>query len=238
METALVIAIRDLLFTGAVAHGNSKYSSKSVGRRAKGRSTSSASSMTPQSRADLQIRPPTTNIPARVPRQVSNHDVWDIVKIPFQLSTVANNFVETNFSFSLNNHPQSAVWTQLFDQWCISQVSMAFESLTPAGSTVILPKLYTALDFDNTTAVGSVANLCDFATCEVSALFPQKQFVRSIKPCIKITNATGAATLGRAWQDSAFPATLWFGFRTILDNTNTPTVYPAVQGTATVWYAF
>jgi len=238
MDTTLATFVRDLLFTGAVAHGHPRYSAGKSIRRAKGKSTSSASSMTPQSREDLRVKPPTFVIPNRVPRQVSNLITWDVVKVVNQVATVANGITETNFSFSLNLHPQVSSWIALFDQWCIPQVSVSFESLTPAGSTVILPKLYTALDFDNATSLGSVSNLADFATCEATTLFPQMQLVRSIRPCVKVNTSGSNSSLARAWQDSAFPAILWFGIRSIVDNTNTPTVYNAVTATFTIWYAF
>jgi hypothetical protein len=195
--------------------------------------------MTPQSKADLAVKPPTSVIPQRVPKQVSNLVVWDVVKVVSQILTTANGITETNFTASLTSHPQVASWQALFDQWCIPQFSISFESLTPAGSSVILPKLYTALDFDSIGALGSVTVIADFATCEATTLFPQMQVVRSIRPCVKApTLANASSMLARAWQDSAFPSVAWFGIRSILDNTNTPTVYPAVTANLTIWYAF
>jgi len=236
METALVTAIRDLLFTGAVAHGNPKYSSKVV-RRARGKSTSSAHSMTPQAKSDLLVTPPNFRIPSRVPRQVSNIPVWNVVKVATQIQTSASAVNEVNFAFSLNTDPQAGSWTTLFDQWCIPQFSISYESLTPPGLTSIPPKIYTALDFDNQTNITTVTNITDFATCEANTLEPTTQFVRSVRPCTKITT-TGAASLARSWQDSAQPGALWFGIRTMVDNTNSTVVYNCVSCVATIWFAF
>jgi len=218
---------------GLQTHG----SSRSTARRNKSIRATSSTSMTPMSKADLAVRPPTSkNIPVNVPKQVSNQIVYDVVKLN-QTITAINGVVETNYAYSLGSHPQSASWAALFDQWCIPQFSVTFYSNMSVSSAATTPQFYTAIDFDNNTNITTLANIEDFSTCAVWNIGANNpEHTRSVKPCIKITAATtNNDAIARNWCDSAVPAIPWYGIRSML-NSNATTY--SVTSVATVWYAF
>jgi len=164
--------------------------------------------------------------------------VWDIVKFTTTISTAAGGITETNFNVGLSSHPQSASWIALFDQWTIPQFSVSFESQMPPGLTAAPAVMYTALDFDNSTSLGSVTAIQDYSTCSSRPMTPQTSFVRSVRPCCKGALAGSSivnAGLERVWVDSAQSGIGFFGIRSIATATATPYNIAAV---ATVWFAF
>lgn len=194
--------------------------------------------MNPINRSDLSVKPPTSyNIPSTIPRNVASMVSWDTVKIDFSQTVSTSLISEFNDSFSLNNHPQASSWAALFDQWCIPQVTVCYRSLIPPGNTNAPAILYTALDFDNNTNIGTVANIEDFSTCQVHTMGDGAVVMRSIRPCSKVTSTTGvgASDLARSWHDSAFPGVSHTGFRAICSTAGS--VY-TITRTITIWYAF
>jgi hypothetical protein len=164
--------------------------------------------------------------------------VWDVVKIDGVIAAGSSAVVETNFLASLSLHPQSSAWTQLFDQWTIPQMSVSFMSVIPPGQTTTVPRLYTALDFDNNTPINTIVNIEDYSSCEVRSMEPGSSFVRSIHPCTKPTISVGSAVgVSRTWIDSGTSGAQFFGIRSILGAAGTA-VNPAVSTTLTIWFAF
>jgi len=207
--------------------------------KSKGPRSSSATSFSPTNRADLAVRPPTRNIPKSVPRSVSNMIVWDVISYDATLLTSTTGITESGFTFNLTQHPQVASYRALFDQWCIPQASVTFQSLMPPGATSTESILYTALDFDNVVALGSISSIEDFATVETCLMGPRATHIRSVRPCSKLsavtTGANNNSVMNRSWVDSAGQDTLHFGIRSILSGTTN--AYPIVAK-STVWFAF
>jgi len=164
--------------------------------------------------------------------------VWDVVKITNLITTAVGGITEVNFAVTLNSHPQSASWTALFDQWTIPQFSVSFESQMPPGSVTAPAILFTALDFDNNTTIGSVSAIEDFSTCDSHPMNPQTTFVRSVRPTCKSALLAGSlvnAGTQRSWVDSTQPGVFFFGIRSIA--TATAAVYN-ISCITTIWYAF
>jgi len=205
-----------------------------------GKSRSRAATGTaPSNGGDLAVRPPDMrSVPKRVPSNVQGMIVWDIVKFTTTITTAVGGITETNFNVGLSSHPQSASWIALFDQWTIPQFSVSFESQMPPGLTAAPAVMYTALDFDNSTSLGSVTAIQDYSTCGSRPMTPQTSFVRSVRPCCKSALAGSSivnAGLERLWVDSAQSGIGFFGIRSIATATATPYNISAV---VTVWYAF
>jgi len=210
----------------------------SGGRRLKkgGRSTSSTG-MTPQNKSDLRVRPPAYNVPASVPRSVANQIVYDVVRFNSTITTSTSAITETNTGFYLNQHPQAGSWTTLFDQWCVPQASVTWYSKQAPGDSNTTPVMYTALDFDNTANLGTIAAIEDFSTCAVWRCNPDEpSHTRSIKPCTKSTQSgTANSGLSRSWVDCASSSIPFYGIRSIVDvGSGVQTITMVI----TVWFAF
>jgi hypothetical protein len=192
--------------------------------------------MAPTNRSDLSVKPPTYRVPSAVPKQVTNQVVWDVVKINTVISTSASSISETNFYWSLNNHPQASSWTTLFDQWCIPQYSATFQSAYPEGATTSPGILYTALDFDSANNLGSVQLLEDYSTCAAATLVSGQSVTRSVRPTVKgYLSSTSASGINRQWIDTATPSIPWYAIRSIVGVCGSS--YP-ISVVTTIWFAF
>jgi len=206
-----------------------------------GRGRGGSSGVNPQNSSDLAVNPPTHNIPAVVPKLVSNRLAWDVVKVDFTLTPSTGGIVELNFSAALTDHPQASAWAQLFDQWCIPQFSVTFRSLESPGGTQSISILYTALDFDSVGTLGSIPAIEDYATCRLDTMTTGSTVTRSVRPCVKISTGqvpgSGTnvnASLDRVWQDSGATGTPWLGIRSMVSASNSS----AITCTKTIWFAF
>lgn len=205
------------------------------GRRSGGRSSSSTG-MTPSSSSDLRVRPPTSkNVPTSVPRNIASQVVWDVLKFDIVATVPTSGILEANDNFSLSNHPQASSWTTLFDQYCIPQASITYQSLYPSGSTFAPATMYTALDFDSNGTLGSVAAIEDFTTCAVKTMGTNQRVVRSIRPCNEVSTGSSISDLSRNWHDSTVPNIPHNGIRFIVGSAATSY---NIRKTVTVWYAF
>lgn len=204
--------------------------------RNSGSAGTSSRGANPRNASDMRVKPPAPGIPSRIPRSLTNQIVWDTVKVLTVITVPTSGIVETNFQATLNSHPQVASWTALFDQWCIAQMSVTFESQYMSNSVSPPCTIVTALDFDNVTALGSLAALEDYTTSNSAVMSQGSTFTRSIRPCLKVAGpiSTGQA-VGRLWCDSAFPAVPWFGIRSVAGSSGT--TYP-ISAFLTITYAF
>lgn len=189
-------------------------------------------------RSDLALSRRWRNIPQRIPRQISAQIVWDVVRITSNISNSISAIVETNFSFNLSTHPEVSQWSALFDQWCIPQVAVTFTSTEPPGGTGNVPSLLTAVDFDNTTNLGSQTLLLEYENAQSVLLGPGMSHTRACHPCLKLSLASSGSSSGvdKMWCDSGTPGATWFGIRSILGQSGVATV--TLNVTQTLWYAF
>lgn len=190
----------------------------------------------PIQQSDLNLtRPNMRNVPSRIPKQISAQIVFDVVRLQQNVTSSLTVIVEQNFGFSLSNHPEASSWAALFDQWCIPQVSVSFSSLEPPGALGTIPTLNTAIDFDNTTALGSATSLLEFENAQNISLGPGVSHTRACRPCVKPT-ISGGVGVDRMWCDSASPGSNWNGIRLVLNAT--PTATCVILAQQTIWFAF
>jgi len=219
---------------------NSTRSGRRGGKASSARASRGLSGFQNTNSGDLNVRPPDQfSIPRNVPKDVANMLAWDVVKISSIITTPNTNLgiTETNFSFSLASHPSASNWVGLYDQWFIPQFTVEFQSLMPPGSSTQPAVLYTALDFDNGTNLGSVSLLEDFATCASKAMFPQSATQRSVRPCTKpLIGSTTTVGLSRQWLDSSQSSTQNFGIRSIVVGNSTAAY--GINVVVTIWFAF
>jgi hypothetical protein len=218
IATAAVMSYLGWLGSQAVAPS---HPTQSVGRRVKGGHSSGSGSsggtgMKPSVRSDLAIRPPNNT---RMPRPMSairigNQEFHRIVKVQSTITSSTTVIVETGFQFNLAQDPQNSSLTALFDQWCVVMASVSVASQLPPGSVSVPATLYSALDFDNNTALGSIPLIEDYSSCRVQVMQPTVVHTRSVTPCSKPTlSGTSSAGVQRSWIDSAQPSTPNYGIR-------------------------
>jgi len=214
------------------------------GRRPKGGGSkrvvsSGLGGMNPLRSSDLQIRPPSRkNVPQHIPRNLGSAITWDIVKIESQITNSGSGLVEVNFAFTVTQNPQYSSWLTLFDQYCIPFATIEFDSLTPPGQSYSPPRIYTALDFDNTSNISSVAAIEEYDSCEVLTLSPEKRLMRSVRPSCKGAVSAGGGgspeVTGPVWCDSGVNNVYFYGIRSITNFANAG----AVAVTQTLYCCF
>lgn len=188
--------------------------------------------------SDLRLKPPTPfNVPRRVPRNVASMIMWDTVKLNASNTFSSSAVIEQNYAFSMSQHPQSSSWLALFDQYSIPQVTIEWDSTTPPGQTSASPMLYTAIDFDNTAAIGTIQRIEDFSSSQATPMNPQFRLMRSVRPTVReaVQNSSGTAAsgVGPMWIDSGDATVPFFGIRSILG-----TGLGSFNTTITIWYCF
>jgi len=200
----------------------SQESSKPALKASSSRGGTGAGGKTQRSnKKDLKMNPSNNfRVPKKVPANIGRTIVWDMIKL--DLSTIAPNsgaIVETNYGLTLAQLPQTGSWTTLFDQFCIVQMSITFESLYLSGSTTAPTVLHSAIDFDNTTNLGSIPALDDFASSQRDIMSVGKIVTRSCRPCIKgRASGTDNTNVIRSWMDCGTATSIaHYGFRTILE---------------------
>jgi len=180
-------------------------------------------------KSDLKVKPPTLlDVPRMIPRNIGKMVTWDIVKIESTITYSGTGNVETNYSWTQNLNPQYNSWLSLFDQYAIPMVTVEFDSLTPPGQTYASPRIYTALDFDSTNNISTIAAIEEYDTCEVLVLAPEKRTMRSIRPCTKAAVSSGGGgtpqVQGPVWCDSAVNNVYHYGIRSIVQFYNAGSV--------------
>lgn len=244
MDAALLSAGITAALAAASYVGRGSSGSRPKGRQGrkvqvrKGLPSSNLGGFNPTNKTDMTVKPPTIfNVPKSVPRNIASRIAWDSVKINSS-NTFSSTILETNYSFTMSQHPQSSSWLTLFDQYSIPQVTIEWDSTLAPGATTSSPMLYTALDFDSDGALGSVQRIEDFSTSEAHCMTPQHRFMRSVRPTTKIqVNTTSGnsplGVLGPTWVDSSDATAKFFGIRSILGiGTGSFNV------TTTIWYCF
>jgi len=194
---------------------------RSVGSRGTGTSNALASSNAPR-------------IPRQLLRQVY---VRRFKTDPAVITTALAAATETNYSFNAAADPQSANYSALFDFFWILKVEVEVYNTQPPGGLGNLPRVYTAIDYNNTTNITSVAAIEDFESCREVTLAPGRKVTRVCKPTFLTTvgaNATSAPM--RGWINIQVNGTPWFGFRSIV--AATPTATTILNVTHTYWVAF
>jgi len=182
-------------------------------------------------KSDLAVKPPSSRVP-KIPRSIANQIVWIGGSLDLPTITVSSSVVvETNFAFLISQLPNYGNLCGTFDQYFIGEATISFYSQYPSGGGAWPAKLYTALDFDNTTPCGTVAALEAWSTLKITEMGPTKCAVRSVRPCVKSTVSNVANSgVTRCWIDTAQTSINHFGIRSIVGIAGaTYPIYPTQQ---------
>jgi len=167
-------------------------------------------------KSDLAFKPPGNKVP-KIPRSLRNQIVW--LSGSMELSVITwstSSVVETNYSFILQNLPSYGSAVSLFDQYYIAEATISFFSGYPPGATGTPPKLYTAIDYDNSASVGTVAAIEAYASCKIVDFTVGKVVTRTVCPCVKTTvSNVASAGVNRSWIDCSQATINHFGIRSI-----------------------
>jgi len=191
-----------------------------------------------RSSGDLAVEPINPNIVPRSFPSTMN------VKVPKRfryttatITTSTSVVTESNYVFALNNFPNYTNYTNEYDQYVIWSVEASIEWSVPPGGTAATGQVHSAIDFDNTAALGTIQLLEDYATHKVQNLKPGSVTRRMCKPCV--STSTGSASLGgvaRQWIDSAYPAVSHYGLRFIISATGQALTGTVIL-TGNVWFS-
>jgi len=189
-------------------------------------------------RADLSLRPPSGIFRARIPRNLGNQIVWQRGSYQQVISTSTTVITEQNAAPSIAAFlPGYATWLALFDQYFLAGFAVTIANNSPEGGTAACPQVFTAIDFDSSANLGSLSAISGYGSCNITTLAPGNSVTRWIEPCnATYVGATAASGVTRTWVDSATTATLFYGFRSIVNNTVAATVQ--LDYTYTCYWAF
>jgi hypothetical protein len=177
-------------------------------------------------RTDLRLRPPSGVFNASIPRNLNNQIHWVSSSTQQVVTTSTTAITESNYAFNASGSlTQYTAWLAVFDQYYLAAVTCTIANNSPEGGTAACPQVYTALDFDSTTSLSSLAAISAYVNCNVVTLAPGKSVTRLLRPCnSSYTGANSGAGVSRTWVDSAYNSTLFYGFRSIVNNTVVATV--------------
>jgi hypothetical protein len=168
---------------------------------------------------DLTYRPVAPTYRAKPPRQLLNQLFFVRQETTSTITASATTATETNISFTATlDMQQSAQYLAIFDQYYLHCAIVTITNdIVITGSGNDLPLVYTAIDFDNVNALGSIQAIQAFGTVNQDVLAPGKSVTRVIMPCISTSASTfTGAAVTRLWVDSAFPNVPFYGFRSIV----------------------
>jgi hypothetical protein len=172
--------------------------------------------------SDLTFRPPNQTFNANPPRQILNQIYWVRQSIPGTITTSTTVITEINSSFSATgNLAQSSTYMAVFDQYCLHSVTYTIQNPNSNSAVGGLPQVFTAIDFDNTTNLGSTTAISAYGSCNIAILSPGEGVTRFVRPCqlgFVVPSTTNVST--RQWVDSANPSASFFGLRTIVTPTS------------------
>lgn len=172
-------------------------------------------------RADFSLRPVSAEYRATPPKSLVSRITWVRSSTQQVVTTSTTAITEQNIAptvaFGL---PQYAAWLSVFDQYYLDQFTVTIANNSPEGGTAACPQVFTAIDFDSSANLGSLASISNFSNCVVSTIAPGNSVTRVIRPCVSPTIGTiNGAGVGRMWVDSSYNNVLFYAFRSIVNNT-------------------
>jgi len=128
-------------------------------------------------------------------------------------------------SFKLNNYGNAAAVTELYDQYRFKKVTVKlFPLVTPAAigglistgapAAIMIPTIYTAVDFNDDTQIGA-NKILEYSNAKVQ-LFDKPLYYR-IYPKTNITTPTGVMS-GNGWLATSDAAAKWYGLKVCIQN--------------------
>jgi len=185
--------------------------------------TSSGSAVRIRCADDMTRRPLAPDLnKVKLPKQITTQIHWFTADFTSTANLSASVVTENNNSIALSTLPGSfsSLVTQLFDQLAIYCVYARTSINATFGTTATL-RYFTALDYDNTGNIGSVAAIQNYSTVVESSIVDTQE--RYFEPCNAPALYSGSGTLFgsfgqmRMWVDSASPGTPHYGHRCIVD---------------------
>jgi hypothetical protein len=177
-------------------------------------------------KSDLTSRIPSVRFTQCPPKNFANAITW--LQETFELTftqAAAGGLAEYAIQFAIGSLPGASKIASLYDQYALysAHVRIIPERGTAGTPTANPPgspgQLITAIDYDNTSSLGSWTAYQQFNTAvEVDATYT-KSFERYVKPVVMtVTGASNSTTntgvgLSRMWINSAYPNTPHFGLR-------------------------
>jgi hypothetical protein len=183
-------------------------------------------------KSDLTLKPLSADYKSKPPRNIGNQIYYVRQTFNSAITTSTTTFVENNLSWSLTGAlTQYAQYAVIFDQAFLHSASVTVTNAEPPGATATLPIVYTAIDFDSTTNLGSINTLVGYSTCNASTLAPGQSVTRFVYPCNKpAVGATAGTGVGRVWLDTTAGAAVPFnGIRLIVASTTASIPIDAIQ---------
>jgi hypothetical protein len=164
----------------------------------------------------------------RVPRRFLDQIHWiqSTVKSTITMSSTGS-VVEANQSFSLQNNVNDySSYTTVFDQFCIfaANVALVAPQLTGTASagaaSANFGRVYTAIDYDNVTNLGTETAMMEYNSCSVTQVTPGRSHERVVKPTVDVSLYSSSYGVGRFWVDSQYPGTIHYGIRCMTAGNN------------------
>jgi hypothetical protein len=155
-----------------------------------------------------------SDIPWPIPRRDKTYTFVRTVQLtPLSVTTA----MDTTFAytFTLAGFPDSTDFTNLFDQYRIGIVRVAFFP-QGAASAVINSTLGTAIDYDDSASGLSLGQLEEYSTFQLNSL--QKTFWRTFQPMAAQAAYSGVFTSfnrmpASTWIDCGSPSVLYYGLK-------------------------
>lgn len=177
---------------------------------------------------DFRRKAMSTAFTLHPPRSLGNQTFWARYSAQAVVSTSTTAIFESNYSFSLSGFITNTQITSLagvFDQYALYCVVCCIANNSPEGGTGVIPQVYTALDYDNVTNLGSIGAISEFESINVTSIAPGNSVCRTVLPMLSTAGFSATigtynpAVLQRSWVDLGYPATSYYGFRSITNNT-------------------
>jgi len=136
------------------------------------------------------------------------------------ITATATTVSQLQIYFALNVLDNAASFANVWDQYRLDAVRVTVKPQNNAvqlvtNSTTALTQLYAVIDYDNVTALGTVAAAREYANCIV--LEPGESFVRTFQPRLAVNVYGGAfGSFGNSppmWLDSASPGVQHYGMK-------------------------
>jgi hypothetical protein len=176
-------------------------------------------------KADLTYRPPSAAFKSKPPARMLNQIYWIRQNYTTSVTTSATALTEINTSFTaVTNMQQYGSYLAVFDQYCLHSVVYTVANTSVGTGVNTNPTVYTAIDFDNTSNLGSAGAIQAYGTCNTAVLASGESVTRYFEPCTAgyvYTNVSGNyAVAQRTWIDSASTGISFYGIRTLIPATS------------------